>query len=33
MLHIVWYEDDYGEVQVLYAPLALDNGAMPRFLP
>ena len=33
MLHIVWYEDDYGDVQVLYAPLALDNGAMPRFLP
>ncbi len=23
MLHIVWYEDDYGDVHVLYAPLAL----------
>jgi len=33
MLHIVWYEDDYGDVQVLYAPLALDNGAVPRSLP
>ena len=33
MLHIVWYEDDYGDVQVLYAPLALDNGATPRWLP
>jgi len=32
-LHIVWYEDDYGDVHVLYAPLALDNGAPPRFLP
>jgi hypothetical protein len=33
MLHIVWYEDDYGDVQVLYAPLALDNGVTPRWLP
>jgi hypothetical protein len=33
MLHIVWYEDDYGDVRVLYAPLALNNGAVPRWLP
>jgi hypothetical protein len=33
VLHIVWYEDDYGDVQVLYAPLALDNGTPPRLLP
>jgi hypothetical protein len=33
LLHIVWYEDDYGDVHVLYAPLALDNGATPRWLP
>ena len=33
MLHIVWYEDDYGDVHVLYAPLALDNGATSRLLP
>ena len=33
MMHIVWYEDDYGDVHVLYAPLTLDNGATPRWLP
>jgi hypothetical protein len=33
IMHIVWYEDDYGDVHVLYAPLALDNGATPRWLP
>jgi hypothetical protein len=33
LLHIVWYEDDYGDVRVLYAPLALDNGVPPRLLP
>lgn len=32
-LHIVWYEDDYGDVHVLYAPLLLDNGAPPQLLP
>jgi hypothetical protein len=32
-LHIVWYEDDYGDVHILYAPLALENGAPPQLLP
>jgi len=33
VLHILWYEDDYGDVDVLYAPLVLDNGAPPAVLP
>jgi hypothetical protein len=33
VLHVVWYEDDYGDVHVLYAPVALDNGATPQLLP
>jgi hypothetical protein len=33
LLHVVWYEDDYGEVDVLYAPVVLDNGAFPSWLP
>ncbi|HVR28809.1 MAG TPA: hypothetical protein VMS86_04685, partial [Thermoanaerobaculia bacterium] len=33
VLHVVWYEDDYGIVDVLYAPVVLDNGATPAWLP
>ena len=33
VLHVVWYEDDYGTVDVLYAPVVLDNGTTPAWLP
>lgn len=33
VLHTVWYEDDYGTVDVLYSPVTLENGVLPELLP
>jgi hypothetical protein len=32
-LHVVWYEDDYDRVDVLYSPVVLENGELPELLP
>jgi len=33
VLHIVWFEDDYGDVDILYAPVILANGVAPASPP
>jgi hypothetical protein len=33
VLHTLWFEDDYGDVHVIYAPVVLFNGAVPRLAP
>ena len=33
VLHTVWYEDDFGEVDLIYSPVVLEGGAPLEQLP